>query len=490
MKTKLTLTTAILSTALLFTACGGGGGDSSSTPTVVNNEPEEEITIPLDEDEANAIGGTVTEANICAGSSESSNEYITDEYCRNYALSYMKTSSAYVAGYTGVGVTIAVLDTGVDLDTNDIKDNMASNQISFTTTLYDVGLGWLVQDYSGARNDQIEDIYLSNVGSGYTTAPGVVITGEGSGASAIALLEDNGSVSAIWMTERGSGYSSATTTITLDDSGTGGSGAVISGFKLGAYDDAGHGTSVGGVAGGVKQQLSPSDTYDGYSIQGVAYNADIMSVRVIMNNTAHSTIIHSGIDYAVANNARIMNISISGDSWDPASYEHYKNAVAADTIMVVSAGNSGRDCNTTEWTDSEHCQFPAAYPWLSGYEDILSGSGAWVVVGSVDKWNGISSFSNKAGIIKNNFLVAYGEEILSPSINDVQALNYGTSFSAPAVSGAMALMAEKFPNLTGKEIAQIFFDSATDLGEPGCDDVYGHGLINIDAAFALAAAME
>jgi subtilisin family serine protease len=485
MKTKLTLTTAILATTLLFTACGGGGGSSSSAPVVVDEVvvDENEMSVPITEEEANAIAG-------CEGSTESSNEFITDEYCRNYALSYMKTSSAYVAGYTGAGVTIAVLDTGIDLDTYDINDSTGTLHISYTTTDYNTTTSSLEQDFNGARNDQIEDIYLSTVGSGYTTAPSVVITGEGSGASAIALLEDNGSVSGIWMTERGSGYNSATTTITLDDSGTGGSGAAISGFRMGAYDDAGHGTSVGGVAGGVKQQLSPSDTYDGYSIQGVAYNADIMSVRVVMNNAAHSTIIHSGIDYAVANNARIVNMSIAGDSWDPASYEHYKNAVAAGTIVVVAAGNYGRDCNTTEWTDSEHCQFPAAFPWLSGYEDILSGSGAWVVVGSVDKWNEISSFSNKAGVTKNNFLVAYGEEILSPSINDVQTLNYGTSFSAPAVSGAMALMAEKFPNLTGKEIAQIFFDSATDLGEPGCDDIYGHGLINIDAAFTLAATLE
>jgi subtilisin family serine protease len=182
-------------------------------------------------------------------------------------------------------------------------------------------------------------------------------------------------------------------------------------------------------------------------------------------------------------------MSLGGDSWHDVSYEHYKNAVAQNTIVVVAAGNNNRDCNTTDDSDSEHCQYPAAYPWISGYEDILDGSGAWVVVGSVYKDNVISSFSNKAGLTKNNFLVAYGEEILTPSINNVQTLNYGTSFSTPAVSGAMALMVEKFPNLTGKEIAQIFFDSATDLGEPGCDDVYGHGLINIDAAFALAATM-
>jgi subtilisin family serine protease len=70
---------------------------------------------------------------------------------------------------------------------------------------------------------------------------------------------------------------------------------------MGGYDADGHGTSVSGVTGGVKQQLSPSDTYDGYSIQGVAFNADIMSVKVI-STFAYETSVLNGIDYAVANN--------------------------------------------------------------------------------------------------------------------------------------------------------------------------------------------
>src|SRR5690348_17565245 len=39
-----------------------------------------------------------------------------------------------------------------------------------------------------------------------------------------------------------------------------------------------------------------------------------------------------------------------------------------------------------------------------------------------------------------------------------------TSFSAPAISGAVALMAQAFPNLTGKQIVNILFQTADDLG--------------------------
>lgn len=44
------------------------------------------------------------------------------------------------------------------------------------------------------------------------------------------------------------------------------------------------------------------------------------------------------------------------------------------------------------------------------------------------------------------------------------------------------LLAQKFPHLQGNTIAEILFKSATDLGEQGVDDVYGHGMLNIEAA--------
>ena len=50
------------------------------------------------------------------------------------------------------------------------------------------------------------------------------------------------------------------------------------------------------------------------------------------------------------------------------------------------------------------------------------------------------------------------------------------------VSGTAAIILEKWPMLTAKDVANILFASATDLGAPGVDDVYGHGLLNVSAA--------
>jgi hypothetical protein len=59
----------------------------------------------------------------------------------------------------------------------------------------------------------------------------------------------------------------------------------------------------------------------------------------------------------------------------------------------------------------------------------------------------------------------------------------GTSFSAPQVSGAAALLAQAFPNLTGSQIADILLQSAFDVGAPGTDAVYGHGILDLARAF-------
>lgn len=58
----------------------------------------------------------------------------------------------------------------------------------------------------------------------------------------------------------------------------------------------------------------------------------------------------------------------------------------------------------------------------------------------------------------------------------------GTSFAAPHVTGALALLIERFPYLDNPQIRDVLLTTATDLGEPGVDDVYGWGLIDLKKA--------
>ena len=79
--------------------------------------------------------------------------------------------------------------------------------------------------------------------------------------------------------------------------------------------------------------------------------------------------------------------------------------------------------------------------------------------------------------------MALGYHDRAPDETGTQFLWSGTSFSAPTISGAVALMAQAFPNLTGKQIVSILFQTADDLGAAGVDSIYGHGRLNIQRAF-------
>lgn len=61
----------------------------------------------------------------------------------------------------------------------------------------------------------------------------------------------------------------------------------------------------------------------------------------------------------------------------------------------------------------------------------------------------------------------------------------GTSMASPHVSGALLLLKEAFPLLTGKELMEALYFSALDMGPSGEDNTYGRGLIDVEAAFNL-----
>src|SRR5690606_25464298 len=55
----------------------------------------------------------------------------------------------------------------------------------------------------------------------------------------------------------------------------------------------------------------------------------------------------------------------------------------------------------------------------------------------------------------------------------------GTSMAAPHVTGALGLLLERFPYLTAAQVRDVMLTTATDLGAPGVDEVYGWGLLDV-----------
>jgi Subtilase family len=237
----------------------------------------------------------------------------------------------------------------------------------------------------------------------------------------------------------------------------------------GISDTDGHGTAVTAVAAAAR---------NGSGVMGVAFDATILSFNSSDptdckpdDGCQHDDIdIAQGIDLARTNGARVINISLGGA--DPSSLVNaaVARAAAAGIVVVLSAGNSGADAG-------------GANPEGFAAAAAAAGGGNVILAGAVDSNGTMASFSNRAGTGAQDYLAAIGVRVLAPDQTGTLFFWSGTSFSAPVISGAVALLAQAFPNLTGRQIIDILFASATDAGAPGTDAVFGHGILNIARAF-------
>ena len=114
--------------------------------------------------------------------------------------------------------------------------------------------------------------------------------------------------------------------------------------------------------------------------------------------------------------------------------------------------------------------------------------GYWLAVVNVDERNQIFRSSNGCGNAMAWCLAAPGTDIISATdeegfpVGDIYGTGSGTSFAAPHVSGAIAVLKSAFPMMTAPQIVTLLLTTATDLGAVGVDPVYGHGLLNLDEA--------
>lgn len=140
-------------------------------------------------------------------------------------------------------------------------------------------------------------------------------------------------------------------------------------------------------------------------------------------------------------------------------------ATQNDAIFVWAAGNDYSS------QSSALSALPLHIPELDGhFVNVV----AWD-----SSTNSLAEFSNACGITKNYCITAPGTNLDSPKSDT--AIN-GTSFAAPIVSAAIAVIREAFPYMESNQITALLFDTARDLGAVGVDDVYGHGLLDLERA--------
>lgn len=185
-----------------------------------------------------------------------------------------------------------------------------------------------------------------------------------------------------------------------------------------------------------------------------------------------------------------------------ATFEHMAEASReSGMIQVVAAGNAGPHPTPEQ---SPQAAAPATLPMI--FPDIEQ---YWVSVVNLDDQLQLSSQSMKCGVTAEWCIAAPGSAITSTVLageEDIAAdwvvdsdgnlrFEYGdfeagygfadysgTSMAAPHVTGALGLLFERFPYLTGAQVRDVMLTTARDIGAEGVDEVYGWGLLDLAKA--------
>lgn len=348
---------ALAASLMTMAACGGGGGGSGASTSTPPSSP---ITTPT-----KPATPSVTSA----------------EYTQNYGLSAIHAESAWQAGATGSGVTVAVIDSGVDHTQADLAVNVSP---------------------------QSTDVFTSR------NAP------DG---------QDN------------------------------------------------HGTLVAGII---------ASAFNGFGTVGVAYNATVLGVRADTPGscttgggkstcTFSDDALATGINYAVAHGAKVINLSLGGPGGpDNLAFQNaMQAAVNAGVVFAIASGNEG----------SATPDYPAMFAIDPRFKGFI------LAVGATDQTNALASYSNRAGTAASEFVVAPGENVITGCTRTSCYQVGGTSFAAPAVAGSIALLLQGFPNLNGAQAIALLIKTADPLAT-GTSTDYGAGLINLQKAFAPVGTMS
>jgi thermitase len=258
-------------------------------------------------------------------------------------------------------------------------------------------------------------------------------------------------------------------------------------------DTNGHGTFVAGEIA-----AAPNN---GMGIAGVGFSVELLIAKIVRSDgTITPDAEARAIHWAVDNGARVINMSFGGirdphdrnlDTYSPLEAAAVQYAVSNGVLVVAAVGNAD-SAPTEPWS---YAGYPAALPHVLG-------------VSSLDRDGTVPNFSNRDNRYVD--LAAPGEEIFSTlprpltasarpgclpqGYSDCGPMEFrrgeGTSFSAPQVAAAAALLFGTDPALQADQVSNILTRTAVDSDrDTGClrcytgrDPLTGWGLLDIGSA--------
>jgi subtilisin family serine protease len=242
-------------------------------------------------------------------------------------------------------------------------------------------------------------------------------------------------------------------------------------------DARGHGTLVASLAAG--------SVTNGEGIDGAGGDAGLMIVQANRDggNTFTDVDEAAAIVWAVDHGAKIVNLSIGGAQTSAVERGAIEYAAARGVLLVAAAGNTGEVGNQPF--------YPAA---------LLGSNG--LAVGASTASGARASFSTSAPYVS---LVAPGVRVLGALSATAPAATFprasipgtatgsygygtGTSYSAPQVAGAAALVWAANPTLTAADVVQILLRTAAGTGRRTPE--LGYGVLDVAAAVARASGLQ
>ena len=252
------------------------------------------------------------------------------------------------------------------------------------------------------------------------------------------------------------------------------------GRGLDVVDVNGHGTFVAALAAGAGS--------NGDGVAGVAGEARLVVVQAGGPTGAFTDVDEAAaIAYAVDHGARIVNLSLGGPTTSTAEKRAIDYAVSKGALLVAAVGNSRASGNPIE--------YPAALLQPLGSRGI---GGRGLVVAASTRTGGHAAFSSTGTHVS---LAAPGVDVFSAVSAASSRSRYprsplpgataglygygsGTSFAAPQVAGAAALVWAASPHLRAAEVAAILKETAS--GKGAWTPELGFGVIDVAAAVARA----
>lgn len=234
----------------------------------------------------------------------------------------------------------------------------------------------------------------------------------------------------------------------------------------------GHGALMGALIAG-----DPSGGYAG----GIAPGTSLYWGRICSMDYCRTDWAASALQDMIGRGVRLFNASLSGNAQDP-NPAQYAPAYASgygqallqgDALLVASTGN----------VSSPNPGYPALLPAYDPQYSRNIIAAANLSLDAAGQPAGLSSTSNQCGIAAQWCIAAPGTNTQPPLAGTQwQSGSTGTSNAAAIITGTAALVWQAFPWMSAYNVQQTVLTTATDIGAPGVDSVYGWGLVNAGRA--------